>query len=164
VNSGTLQYHLWGTWWHSWLRHCATSQKVMGSIPSVVTGIFHWHNLFGCTVAQGSIQPLTEMSSKNIPGGYRWPVPKADNLTTFMCWLAWNLGASTSCSPQSLYSDWFTLFLQYHLYFSRYLLLMFAPLYCYVQGKHAESILVWNKELLSTTLFILDCFLLVIFW
>jgi hypothetical protein len=24
-----------------WLRHCATSQKVAGSIPIVVTGIFH---------------------------------------------------------------------------------------------------------------------------
>jgi len=28
------------------------------------------------------------------PGGYRWPVCKADNLTTFMCRLFWNLGAS----------------------------------------------------------------------
>ena len=30
-----------GTWWRSWLRHCATSQKVAGSIPDGVTGIFH---------------------------------------------------------------------------------------------------------------------------
>jgi hypothetical protein len=29
-----------GTQWHSWLRHCATSQKGMGSIPDDVTGIF----------------------------------------------------------------------------------------------------------------------------
>jgi hypothetical protein len=28
-------------WWRSWLRHCATSRKVAGSIPDVVTGIFH---------------------------------------------------------------------------------------------------------------------------
>ena len=27
--------------WHSWLRHCATSQKVMGSILDGITGIFH---------------------------------------------------------------------------------------------------------------------------
>jgi len=27
-------------WWRSWLRHCATSQKVMVSIPDGV-GIFH---------------------------------------------------------------------------------------------------------------------------
>jgi hypothetical protein len=28
------------TWWRSWLRHCASSQKVAGSIPNGVTGIF----------------------------------------------------------------------------------------------------------------------------
>jgi len=27
---------------------------------------------------------------------------KADNLTTFKCWLSWNLGASTSWNPQGL--------------------------------------------------------------
>ena len=27
-------------WWRSWLRHCATSRKVAGSIPDVVIGIF----------------------------------------------------------------------------------------------------------------------------
>ena len=30
------------------------------------------------------------------------PVRKADNLTTFMCRLSWNLGASTSWNPQGL--------------------------------------------------------------
>ena len=35
-------YHvLRGTRWHSSLRHCATSQKVAGSIPDGVIGIFH---------------------------------------------------------------------------------------------------------------------------
>jgi hypothetical protein len=29
----------------SWLRHCATSRKVAGSIPDGATGIFHWHIL-----------------------------------------------------------------------------------------------------------------------
>jgi len=28
-------------WWRSWLRHCATSRKVAGSIPDGVTGFFH---------------------------------------------------------------------------------------------------------------------------
>jgi hypothetical protein len=28
-------------WWHSWLMHCATSQKIMGLIPDGVIGIFH---------------------------------------------------------------------------------------------------------------------------
>jgi hypothetical protein len=30
-----------GTRWRSWLRYCATSRKVAGSIPNGVTGIFH---------------------------------------------------------------------------------------------------------------------------
>ena len=32
---------VWGPRWLSWLRHCATSQKVAGSIPDGVIGIFH---------------------------------------------------------------------------------------------------------------------------
>ena len=31
----------WGTWWRSWLRHCATSRKVVGLIPDDVTGMFY---------------------------------------------------------------------------------------------------------------------------
>jgi hypothetical protein len=50
----------------SWLRHCATSRKVAGSIPDVVIGIFPWHNPSGGTMALGSNQPLTEMSTRNI--------------------------------------------------------------------------------------------------
>jgi hypothetical protein len=30
-----------GTWWRSWLRHYATSRKVVGSIFDDVIGIFH---------------------------------------------------------------------------------------------------------------------------
>ena len=30
-----------GPRWRSWLRHCATSQNVAGSIPDGVIGIFH---------------------------------------------------------------------------------------------------------------------------
>ena len=30
----------WGTWWCRWLGHCATSWKVMGSIPNDTVGIF----------------------------------------------------------------------------------------------------------------------------
>jgi len=32
---------IWGTRWYSWLRHCATSRKVAGSIPNGVIEIFH---------------------------------------------------------------------------------------------------------------------------
>jgi len=43
----------WGTKGRSCLRNCATSQKVTGSIPDGVTGIFHWHNPSGRTLALG---------------------------------------------------------------------------------------------------------------
>ena len=58
-----------GPRWSSWLRHCATSQKVAGSIPDGVIGIFHWHNPSGRTMALGSTQPLTEISTGNISWG-----------------------------------------------------------------------------------------------
>ena len=50
-----------GTWWHSWLRHCATNQKVMGSIPGDFIGILHWLNP----------SPLTDMSTRNISWGVK---------------------------------------------------------------------------------------------
>ena len=60
-----------GTRWCSWLRHCATSRKVAGSIPDGVTGIFHRHNPSGRTVVLGSTQPITEMSTGNISWGLK---------------------------------------------------------------------------------------------
>jgi len=60
-----------GTRWRSWLRHCATSRKVADSIPHGVTGIFHWHNLSGRTMALGLTHPLTEMSTRNISWGVK---------------------------------------------------------------------------------------------
>jgi len=59
------------TRWCSWLRHCATSQRVVGLIPDGVIGIFHWHNPSGCTMALGLTQPLTEMSTRNISWGVK---------------------------------------------------------------------------------------------
>ena len=51
----------------SWLRHCAASQKVAGSIPDGVIGFFfHSHNPSDRTMALRSIQPLTEMSTRNV--------------------------------------------------------------------------------------------------
>jgi hypothetical protein len=37
--------------------------------PAGRSGIFHWHNPFGRTMALGSTQPLTEMSTRNISWG-----------------------------------------------------------------------------------------------
>jgi hypothetical protein len=63
--------------WCSWLRHCATSGKVPGSIP----------------IALWSTQVLTEMSTSNTSRGEREPLCRADNFTTFMCQLTRNYGS-----------------------------------------------------------------------
>ena len=47
------------------LRCRATNRKVTGSIPNRVIGIFHGRNPSDRTMALGSTQPLTEMSTKN---------------------------------------------------------------------------------------------------
>jgi hypothetical protein len=42
-NSQLKQFNkgfFWGRRWRSWLRHCATSRKVAGSIPDGVIGFF----------------------------------------------------------------------------------------------------------------------------
>jgi hypothetical protein len=61
--------------------HYATSRKVAGSIFDEVIGFFNRPNLSRRTMALGSTQPLTEMSTRNLPGGKGRPVLKADNLT-----------------------------------------------------------------------------------
>jgi hypothetical protein len=37
-------YAIVGRRWRSWLRHCATNRKVVGSIPDCVFGIFYRGN------------------------------------------------------------------------------------------------------------------------
>jgi hypothetical protein len=49
--------------------HGATSWEVADSIPDVDIVIFHWRNPSGRTMALGSTQPLTEMSTRNISWG-----------------------------------------------------------------------------------------------
>ena len=89
VNKGlNIYYCIFRSTLGEFLRHCATSRNVAGSIPDDVTGIFHLHNPSGRTMALGSTQPLTEMSTRNISWGLRRPVRRADNLTTFMCRLS----------------------------------------------------------------------------
>jgi hypothetical protein len=59
----------------------ATSRKVAGSIPDEIIGFFSWPNPSSRSMALGSIQPLTEISTRNLPGGKGRPVREADNLT-----------------------------------------------------------------------------------
>jgi hypothetical protein len=61
--------------------HYATSRKVSGSIPDKVIGFFSWPNPSNRNMALGSTQPLTEMSTRNLPGVKGWPASKVDNLT-----------------------------------------------------------------------------------
>ena len=105
-----------GTRWRSWLRHCATSRKVAGSILGGVIGIFHWHNPSGRTMALGLTQPLTEMSTRNISWGGKggrcvWlttlPPSCADCLEI---WESQPPGALRACP--GLQKDCFTLTLQ----------------------------------------------------
>ena len=63
---------VWAARWRSLLRHCAKSQKVAGSIPVGVIGIFHWYNPSGHTMVLGS---------------------------THMCLLSWNLRTSNHLAP-----------------------------------------------------------------
>jgi hypothetical protein len=51
-----------------WLRSCATSRTVPGSIPGGVTGFSSDILPSDCTVSLGSTQPLVKMSTRNIPG------------------------------------------------------------------------------------------------
>jgi hypothetical protein len=73
-------FPLWGTWQCSWLSHYATSQKVAVSIPNEVIGFFNSPNPSSRTMALGSTQPLTEMSTWNLPGGKGLSACGADNL------------------------------------------------------------------------------------
>jgi len=53
-----------------WLRCCATNRKVADSIPASVSGFFiDIKILSDRTMALGSTQPLTEMSTRSISWG-----------------------------------------------------------------------------------------------
>jgi hypothetical protein len=52
----------------------------VGSIPDEVIGFFNWPNPSSRAIALGSTQSLTEMSTKNLPGGKGRTAHKAENL------------------------------------------------------------------------------------
>jgi hypothetical protein len=69
----------------------------VGSVPNEVIGFFNLPNPFSHIMALGSTQPLTEMSTRNLPGGKAWLARKDDNLTA-IC------GASMPHNPVGLHS------------------------------------------------------------
>jgi hypothetical protein len=60
--------------------HYATSWMVAGSSPDEVD-FFSLPSPSSRTMALGSTQPLTEMSTRNLPGGIGRQTRKADKLT-----------------------------------------------------------------------------------
>jgi hypothetical protein len=65
---------------------------------------FNLPNASSRTMALGSTQSLTEMSTRNIPGGEGRQARKADNLTAICDPIVYkNVGASTSHSPMGLH-------------------------------------------------------------
>jgi hypothetical protein len=66
------------------------------------------------TTALRSTHPLTIISTKNFPGGKKWPARRADNLAAICDRMSENVGASTSRNPKGLhglYKDNFTFYL-----------------------------------------------------
>jgi hypothetical protein len=69
--------------WASFLDlYCEDGVRVC-TVESVVCPLssFNLANTCSRTMALGSTQPLTEMSTRNLPGGKGWPACNGDNLT-----------------------------------------------------------------------------------
>jgi hypothetical protein len=80
-------------------------------VPTEVD-IFNLPNPSSRTMALGSTQPLTEMSTRNLPGGKKRPARRLANLPPSVSRMSENVGASTSRNPKGLhglYRDNFTL-------------------------------------------------------
>jgi hypothetical protein len=108
INYDTL-YNCRGIRYRSWLRHCTTSQKVMGSIPDI-SGFFNWP----IPSSSALPQPLTEMSSRNLPGDKVWLACKTDIFTAicepvvYKMWEPQHL--TTLWASTASYKDSFTFF------------------------------------------------------
>jgi hypothetical protein len=79
----------------SWLRYYATSRKVAGTSPDEVD-FFNLPIPSSRTMALGSTQPLTEMSTRNLPAGVKggWRM-RLTTLPPSVSWLSKeNVGAS----------------------------------------------------------------------
>jgi len=74
-------------------------------------------------MALWSTQPLIEVSTGNINWGLRQLVCRAVSLTTFVCWLPWNVRASLSWNPYGLSRDYCTFYVhaRIHSYLPTYL-------------------------------------------
>jgi hypothetical protein len=90
------------------LRHCATSRKDVGSMPDEVIGFFNWPNPSGRTMALGSTKPLTEMSTRNLPGvkgGRRVRLTTLPSYVSQVCRKFGSLDVSTLWASTACYRD-----------------------------------------------------------
>jgi hypothetical protein len=62
-----------------WLRHYVTSREVAGLIPDETILFFNLPNPSSRSMVLGSTQPITETSTRNLPGDKGMPARKADN-------------------------------------------------------------------------------------
>jgi hypothetical protein len=96
----------------------STSRNVVVSIPDEVIGFFNWPNPSRRTLALRSIQPLTEMSIRNLPGRKGRPALKADNLTAICEPIVKKMSEprslTTLWASMACYRDGFTFFLPLH--------------------------------------------------
>jgi hypothetical protein len=76
--------------------------QAVGSIPDGVIRIFHSLNHCSHTVALGSAQPLTEMSTRGISWAVKVPGGRLTTLPPSCVDCLEILGASLSCSPKGL--------------------------------------------------------------
>jgi hypothetical protein len=106
----------WGSLWHTWLRHCATSQKVSGSVLIFVNESFHGHIPSSHCVALVLTGPQTEMATRIISQGSKAAGALGWILTTFICRLSQNLWAWTCWKPLSLLLACTGTALPYHLF------------------------------------------------
>jgi hypothetical protein len=78
-------------------------QRVSGSCPDEVD-FYNLPNSSSCTMALGSTQPLTEMSTRNLPGGVGGQRVSLTTLPPSLSRLSReNVGASTSHNPMGLH-------------------------------------------------------------
>jgi hypothetical protein len=60
---------------------------------------FNLPNPSSCTIALGSTQPLTEISTRNLPGGKARPEGKGDNLTAIGEPIVWKMREPRHLTP-----------------------------------------------------------------
>jgi hypothetical protein len=68
------------------------TQAVAGSSPG-------WPNSSSCNMVMESSQPLTKMSTRNLPGGKKRPTRRADNLAAICVPNVWKCGSLNLSQP-----------------------------------------------------------------